>query len=208
VASDAPPNAITGAVLMDLARTNGISFLRPSQPTDLDTIRCALKGKANAKLNSYYKRGMLGFQVQGDVAAGEQVAIGYERMSGRDNEIRIQSDRQRLYAVSMAHKLGAGKDFIKVTLSGLPAEAGKPTTLNVQPGAAAIDVLTGNTAANVRVVVDGVVGGSRLKSTFNTSLQGGQRLVLPDLADPGRLKVETIDALLGGGRGFRIINRQ
>ncbi|MFY9942285.1 MAG: hypothetical protein WAK57_08935 [Desulfobacterales bacterium] len=208
VASDAPPNAITGSVLMNLARANGISYLRPSQPTDLDTIRCALKGKANAKLNSYYKRGMLGFQVQGDVAAGEQVAIGYERMSARDNEIRIQSDRQRLYAVSMAHKLGAGKDFIKVTLSGLPAEAGKPTSLNVQPGAAAIDVLTGNTAANVRVVVDGVVGGSRVKSTFNTQVQGGQRLVLPDLADPGRLKVETIDALLGGGRGFRIINRQ
>ncbi|MEE4607510.1 MAG: hypothetical protein V2L15_01370 [Desulfobacteraceae bacterium] len=85
-----------------------------------DTIHCALKGKTNAKLNSYYKRGMLGFQAQGDVATGEQVAIGYERMSARDNEIRIQSDRQRLYAISTAHKLGAGKDFIKVTLSGLP----------------------------------------------------------------------------------------
>jgi hypothetical protein len=208
VASDAPANAIAGATLMDMARVHGVGYLRPNQPTDLDTIRCTLKGKANGKLNGYHKRGLLGVQIQGDVATGERVAIGYERMSGRENEIKIQSDRQRKYSVTMAQKLGAGKDFMKVTLSGLPAEIGKPTTINVQPGIGVIDVLIANAPTNVQVSIDGVASGNKVKSSFNTQLQGGQRLVLPELSDSGRLKVGNIDALLGNGRGFRFINRE
>jgi hypothetical protein len=56
--------------------------------------------------------------------------------------------------------------------------------------------------------IDGVIGGNKVRSIFNTQLQGGQRLILPDLSDPGRLKIMAIDNLLGPGRVYRIINRQ
>ncbi|MFO0776498.1 MAG: hypothetical protein U0223_02695 [Nitrospira sp.] len=208
VASDAPTNAIAGSTLMDLVRTNGVSFLRPNQPTDLDTIRCILRGKANGRLNNYFKRGLLGVQVEGDVAAGEQVAVAYERMDGRENELRIQSDRERQYAVTMSHKLGAGKDFMRVTIKGLRAAAGQPTTLNFQPGTRVINVLSGNAPMAAEISLNGVIGGNRVGSVFNTQLQGGHRLVLPDLNDPGRVKLETIDNLFGPGRSPRFVNRQ
>lgn len=207
VASEAPVNAIAGAKLMELARTKGVSFLRPNQPTDLDTIRCALKGKANGKLNSYYKRGLIGLQVHGDVASGEHVSIAYERMSSRENEFRVQSNHSRQYAVTLLHKLGAGKDFMKVTINGVPAEANKPTTLNVQPGTRVIDVLAGGAPATVQVAIAGVISGKPVGATFSTQLKGGQRLVLPDPSDLGHLKVGTIDNILGNGRNFRIVKK-
>jgi LGFP repeat len=207
VASDAPANAMAGAALMALSRTQGVPFMRPNQPTDLDTIRCALKGRANGKLSNYYKRGLLGLHVHGDVVTGEKVGVDFDRMSGRENEVRLQSDRARQYTVDMTHKLGAGKDFVKLTIQGVAADSGKPTRMNVQPGTRVIDVLSGG-AANVQVVVDGVVGGNKVKSTFQTQLQGGQRLILPDLADPSHLKVGAIDTLMGSGRNFKVINKQ
>ena len=145
--------------------------------------------------------------MEGDVATGEQVAIHYDRMSSRDNQVSVQSNRSRQYAISMLHKLGAGKDFVKVTLNGVPAEAGKPAAMNLQPGARVIDLFTG-TPTSLRVDLDGVVSGKTVKASFNTQLQGGQRLVFSDLADPGRLKIGTIDSLLGNARNFQIVNRQ
>lgn len=207
VASEAPANAIAGSDLMMLSRTQGTSFLSPNQPTDLDTIRSALKGRANGKLSHYYKRGLLGLHVQGDVATGENLKVNLDRMSSRNNEVSLQSDHARQYTVGLTHKLGAGKDFVKLSVQGVGLDSGKPTRLNVQPGANVIDVLSGQ-AANVQVVVDGVVGGKPVKSTFVTQLQGGQRLILPDLADPGRLKVGAIDTLMGQGRNFKVINKQ
>ena len=208
VASDAPGNAIAGALLMDMVRNNGVSFLRPNQPTDLDTIRCKVSGKSNGKLDGYYKRGLLGVGINGDLAQGEQVEVNYERMSGRENEIHIRSDRQRKYAMTLSHKFGAGKDFMKVTVSGLPSEPGTPMRMNFQPGIGVIDVLTGDTPNNIQVTVDGVFNGNSRRSTFNTQVQGGQRLILPELTDPGRLKVGKINHLLGSGTGFRFVGKQ
>jgi hypothetical protein len=208
VVSDAPINAIAGAVLMDMVRAQGISYLSPKQPTALDTIRCKLKGKSKGKLDSYHKRGLLGVQIQGDVAINEAVEIDYEQMSGRNNAINIQSQFQREYMVTITQKLGAGKDFLKVAIAGLPSEPSKPTSINVQPGIGVMDVLTADIPKNVQVSVNGIVGGNRVKSSFNTQLQGGQRFILPELSNPDRLKVENIDTLLGKGRGSQFINRQ
>ncbi len=208
VASDAPATAIAGAILMDMIRAQGISYLSPKQPAALDTIRCQLKGKSKGKLDSYHKRGLLGVQVQGDVDIDEVVEIDYERMSGRNNAINIRSQFQRQYGVTITQKLGAGKDFLKVTIEGLPSEPCKPTSINVQPGMGVMDVLTGGVPKNVQVSVAGIFGGKSVTSSFNTQLQGGQRFILPELSNPKRLKVETIDTLLGKGRDSQFINRQ
>lgn len=204
---DAPADAIAGASLLHLARTQGPAALRPGA-AGLDAIRCALRGTSRPRLDAYYKQGLLGVQVQGAAAQGEQLALGFDRMSGRDNEVRLQSDRARTWTVGATQKLGGGRDFLKITLSGLAGEAARPVALNLQPGTGALDVLTPNAQAQVQVAVDGVVGGRAVKSLFNTALQGGQRLVLPDLADPGRLKLGNIEQLMGDARGFRIIPRQ
>lgn len=201
-------NTISGSTLMDMVRMNGIPYLRPAQPTDLDTIQCELRGKTDGKLNGYYKRGLVGTQIQGDVATGERLSIGYERMLSRENTIKMQSDRDRQYSLTMSQKLGAGKNFVKVTFAGLVSEPGKPTMINMQPGISSIDMLTVNVSSNVQISIDSSIGGNVVKSSFNVQLQGGQRVILPELNDPGRLKVERIDTLFGSGREGRIINRQ
>jgi hypothetical protein len=208
VAADAPANAIAGATLMNLVRNQGISFVRPNVPTDLDTIRSTLLGKANGKLTGYYKRGLIGLEVEGNVQVGERVSLAYERMAGRENELRIRSDRERLYSVRFNQKIGAGRDFLKVSVNGLPLSAGQQASLNFQPGTRVINVLAGSSAANVQISVEGMIGGEKIRSVFGTQLQGGNRLVLPDFAEPRRLKIESIDNLLGPGRSQRIINRQ
>ena len=70
------------------------------------------------------------------------------------------------------------------------------------------DVLTGDTPNNIQVTVGGVVNENNRKSTFNTQVQGGQRLILPELTDPGRLKVGNITNLLGSSTGFRFVGKQ
>ncbi len=208
VKSDAPRDAVKGADIMNLLRNKGGSFLRPKHPTDLDTIRCKLKGKQKGRLNNYYKRGLLGVQITGEVASGEKIAVAYDRMAGRENECSVQSDRERQYAVTMSHKLGAAQDFIKVTLKDLVSVSGRPLTLNFQPGMHAINIVSGNTPTAVQVTLEGVISGKKVKSIFKTELNGGQRLIFPDISDPGQLKVGKIDNLLGTGREYRLVNRQ
>lgn len=208
VASDAPAEAVSGPTLLELARSNGVAYLRPSQPTDLDTIRCRLTGKQNSRLNHVYKRGLLGVQIESDLDVGEQVAISYERMSGRENEIRLQSDRARQFNVTLSHKLGAGKDFLRVRMNGLSTAAGEATTINFQPGASIINILTGTATSSVQISIEGVIGGTRVRSLFNARLQGGQRLVLPELnSDPTRLKIGSIDSLLGPARDVQMLRK-
>jgi hypothetical protein len=208
VANDALPNSIPGSNLMELERANGLAFLRPQQVAPLDSVRCRLRGKSTGKLRNYYKRALLGVEVNGDLVAGEEVSISYERMSGRENKVSITTDRQRQYAITMSYKLGAGKDFMKVIIEGLVVEAGQPLSLNFQPGNRVINLSSRNKPTSIQVLLEGVVNGKKTNSVFNTQLQGGHRLVFPDLIDPGKLKIEEIDQLQGPGRNARIINRQ
>lgn len=208
VASDAPVGSLAGASLMDLARQDRTGFVRPTQPTDLDTIRAALSGKQNGRLESCYKRPLQSVRVAGDVRIGEKVGIAYERMAARNNEVVLSSDRERVYAVTLGSKLGAGKDFLKVTLEGPPALRNAPLRVNIQPGGGMIDVIAQNTPVNLKVQVQGVVGGKPVAANFVSDVQGGQRIVLPDLADPGRLKLGQIETLQGEARNFRTLKRQ
>lgn len=100
------------------------------------------------------------------------------------------------------------KVFLKISLDGVPADDTKPARFKLQLGGAVIDIMAPDAQANVRVVVDGIVGGNKVGASFQTRLEGGQRLILPELSDPGRLKVEKIDNILGNGRDFKILNRQ
>ena len=176
-------------------------------PSDLDTIRATLTGKSNGRLEGYAKRGMTGVGLQGDIAVGERVQLGLEKFAGRANEVQLQGDRARQYTVSLHQKLGAGKDYLKVTLSGLSADPARALKLNLQPGLGTIDVMSA-AAAPVRMLVEGTIGGAAVRSSFVTTVDGGQRLTLPDLSDPGRLKVGRIDQLQGGARDIRVIGRQ
>lgn len=208
VATDAPAEAIAGASLLDLERRLGRAAMRPAGPTDLDTIRARLVGRAAGRLDGYLKRGLVGVRVQGDLATGERVALHYDRMSARDNEVRVTSDRARRYALSIVQKLGAGSDHLRIVVDGLAADASRPVALNVQPGATTIDVLTGGAPTDVRVQVEGRIGDRPVASTFAARFEGGQRLVIPDVADPSRLKVGRIDALMGAGREMRVLRKQ
>lgn len=168
-----------------LDRTNRLSFLRPGQPADIDTIPCTSNGKTNGKIEGYRKGALLGVHTRDVVATGEKLNLHYDRMTSRENEVQMQSDRGRAYNVTLAHKLGSGRDYLKTTLNGVPADASKPTKFNVQPGGAVIDIMAPDAQANVRVVVDGIVGGKKVGAAFQTRLEGGQRLILPELSDPG-----------------------
>ena len=208
VPHDLPVGSIYGPAIFDLVKEHGIEFLRPAGPTDLDCIHSTLRGNANGKMTSYFKRALIGVNVAGDIAANEKVTLAFDRMTNRENQVTIQADRSRVYSVGLTHKLGAGDDFIKTSLSGLPSEIGVPVAFNMQPGGRVLNVLSGGAPANVQVKVEGLVGGKKILSTFNTQLQGGQRLILPDLADPSRLKVSNTDSLLGSGRNFKLVQKQ
>jgi len=208
VPSDAPDNAIAGPTLATLARLAGMSIFRPTRATDLGTIRCGLRGRASGRLDVQHKRGMRCVHVTGDIAAGENMSLSFEHMSARDNVIRLQSDRPRKYDVAFTTKLGAGKDFITVKFAGLPTDAGKPTMVNAQPGAATFDVLTVGMSADAHVSANGIVNGKAVQSDFNVHLQEGARMVLSEVIGAGHVMVGAIDRLGGNGRGFHLVNRQ
>jgi hypothetical protein len=52
------------------------------------------------------------------------------------------------------------------------------------------------------------VDGREVRSVFQTRIQGGVRVSLPDRGDPSRLKIGEIDRLLGPARTFRTLSRQ
>ncbi|WP_132055560.1 hypothetical protein [Pseudocnuella soli] len=126
----APIRKLLGTVL---DRTNRLSFLRAGQPADLDTIPCSLNGKTNGNVNGYHNWALLGVHIQGDVATSEKLKLHYDRMTSRENEVQIQSYRGRAYNVTVAQKIGLGKDFLKIPVNGLPADARKPATFNSFP---------------------------------------------------------------------------
>lgn len=208
VATDAELGSLSGPRLMEIYRERGPAILRSPQPTDLDTIRATLSGRREGRLDAYIKRPMQAVQVKGDVSTGEAVQLGFERLGARDNQVSVRTDRGRQYEVSFVSKLGAGTDFLRVTLEGLAADASRPVQLNVQPGLTAVDVLTTGGPTSLRVLVEGRVDGKAILSDFGTQIDGGARVALPDRTDPAVLKVSTIDTLFGVATNLRTIPRR
>jgi len=209
VASDAPAGAIAGADIMRLLRTKGPSALRPpSGPSDLDTIHASLRGRSSGRMTAYLKRPMQGVHIEGAVANGENVSVAFDRMEARDNEIRMQSDRARRYDVTAISKLGAGREFVRVKVNGIPAESAAPARMNVQQGIGVLDIVAPGVAANAIVDIDGIIAGKNVKASFNVQISGGTRLVMSDLTDTSRLKVGNIDTLMGVARQFRTIPKR
>lgn len=201
-------DSIAGATLADLYRKEGPRLFRPDQPTDLDTINCSFTGKSNGSLECYYKRALLGIHIQGSIGLREKANVLYSKMQSRENAIRIQAERQKPYDIRLTHKLGAGKDFMKIDIHGLASVGNQPVEFNVQPGSRVVNVMSNNEPTEVNIIVSGVVDGKKKEATFRTRIEGMQRFVLPNVVDAGMLKIQDIDNLFGSGCNQRIIKKQ
>jgi hypothetical protein len=139
-------------------------------------------------------------RITGSVDAGELVRIGCERLDARDNRVTVQADRARGYAIELSSQLGIGSDFVRVRLEGARSDSARPLELNVQPGLTALDVFNAGGPTEVGIRVDGSIGGRQIGSSFAARLEGGNRIAIPDRADPSLIKVGKISTFHGAAR--------
>ncbi|MFV8753002.1 LGFP repeat-containing protein [Nannocystaceae bacterium ST9] len=174
-------------------------------PTDLQDLRHALVGERNGRLGYYLKRPLAGTSITGTIAQGERVGVGVTKLDSPDNVLSLTADRARTFECTMSSRLGAGTDYVKLTLSNLSAQPGRTLELNVAPGLRALDVIGTAGPADVGVRLEGKIAGRAIQHVFQVRVDKGSRIGLPDLSALDRIKVGEIDNLRADVRKVQIL---
>jgi hypothetical protein len=120
--------------------------------------------------------------------------------------VRTTSARAKLFNLQITSSLGASKDTLKVTIDGIPVEAGKELELNVKPGLGGLELLTANQTATAAVAIDAVVDGRPMARRFRVPVAGGIRLKPSQVLSDSVLSISRIDHLFGPVVSSQVIN--
>ncbi|PSN11241.1 hypothetical protein C7293_25025 [filamentous cyanobacterium CCT1] len=178
---------------------------RAQQPTDLDSWVHTLRGVSAGRLNYYLKRPLQALQVGGAIRANDRVTMSAHRLQAIDNEFKVVAQNANTYTLSAVSKLGAGRDFVKVTVENVPAQANQELKINLQPGLNTMDVVANGAPFNATVTYEGRVNDKPLRRQYTVPMAQGMRLTAPNLEDAGTLKVSGIERVLGEVRATQLI---
>jgi hypothetical protein len=95
------------------------------------------------------------------------------------------------------HKLGAGRDYLRMTIDRIPLAAGGELTINVKPGIGGVELLSAGQKIETNVAFEYVRQGTELRSTFALKEQHGLRVVPSTFITGNVLKVSRINTLFG-----------
>jgi hypothetical protein len=164
--------------------------------TNRDVVH-RFEGVRTGSLEYVLKHRLCQWRLTSDLTQGEPCELGLKQIGSSRNVLRLQSSRAKVATLEVEHKLGVGKDRIRIKLENLPVETGRDLQVNLKPGLGGVELLAGGAEANARVSITGTVGGRTIGGSYTIPVEGGFRLNVATLISHNVLGVSRIDRLFG-----------
>ena len=155
------------------------------------------RGIRGGRLQYGLKQGLSQLLLSAETTAGEANTIQVSDLGSHTNAIKIKGVRDRMFSLQVDNKIGAGRDYLRMTIDGIPLAAGGDLTINVKPGIGGVELISDGQEIKATVAFEYVRRGAELKSSFQLKEQNGVRVVPSTFITANVLKVSRINTLFG-----------
>ena len=141
---------------------------------------------------------------------GETVTAEPHRIEVRDlgthtNTVTVKGTRDKAFNLEIHNKLGAGKDELRISISGIPLTAGGELKMNIKPGLGGVELVSAGQEIKATVRFEYKKSGGEIRSTFPVKEMGGVRVVPSTFITANQLKVNRINNLFGESLDSQLI---
>jgi hypothetical protein len=163
------------------------------------------RGLRRGRLEYAVKQGFGQFMLLGETAAGEMHTLRVNDLGTHESAVAIQGNRDKVFRLVVHNKLGAGRDYLRLTIDGIPLAGGGEVKINVKPGIGGVELTSAGQPINAKVEFDYLRRGARLRSAFELKEKDGLRFVPSTFITANELKVSRIDTLFGDALESRLV---
>lgn len=190
--------------LNDKKFMNGLDATAAAQLRDLlkagpatDNFLHRIRGLKNGQFRYVGKNPMSAFGLQSGIQTGEESTVKISDFGTSNNVVSLTTHKDKTVRLDVSNKLGAGQDYIKISIDKIPADSGKELNFNLRPGLGGLDLLTTGKRIDAGVVVETKIDGKLRKQNFGVSIEGGLRLHPSTALSDNELRVGKIETLFG-----------
>jgi hypothetical protein len=163
------------------------------------------RGVRGGRLQYALKQGLTQMEILGETSAGEIHTVKVSDLGTQTNAITIKGNRDKLFRLRVDNKLGAGRDYLSMTIDRVPLTAGGDLQINVKPGIGGIELVSAGQEIKAAVTLSYVRRGLELTSTFDVNGMDGVRVVPSTVFTATQLKVSRINALFGDSLESKLV---
>jgi hypothetical protein len=163
------------------------------------------RGLRGGRLQYGLKQGLTQLLLTAETAAGETHTMQVKDLGTHTNAITLKGYRDKLFTLQVYNKLGAGKDYLRVSVDGIPLVAGAEVKINVKPGIGGIELVSAGQEIKATVSFEYVRRGTELKSKFELKEQNGLRVLPSTFITANQLKVSRINTLFGDSLSSKLV---
>lgn len=163
------------------------------------------RGLRRGSLQYGVKQGFSEFMLIGETATAEPHRIEVKDLGRHTNTVTIKGNRDKSFNLEIHNKLGAGKDQLRISISGIPLTAGGELKLNIKPGLGGVELVSAGQEIKAMVKFEYQKSGGEVRSTFPVQEMGGVRVVPSTFISGNQLKVNRIDNLFGESLDSKLI---
>ena len=163
------------------------------------------RGLRQGRLTYGVKQGFTEFMLIGETATAETHRIEVKDLGTHTNIVNIKGNRDKYLNLEIHNKLGAGKDKLRITISGIPMTAGGELKLNIKPGLGGVELVSAGQDIRAKVEFEYKKSGSEIRSTFQVQEREGVRVVPSTFITGNQLKINRINNLFGESLNSKLI---
>ena len=163
------------------------------------------RGLRRGLLQYGVKQGFSEFMLIGETASAEPHRIEVKDLGTHTNTVTIKGNRDKSFDLEIHNKLGAGKDQLRISISGLPITAGGELQLNIKPGLGGVELVSAGQEIKAIVKFEYKNSGAEVRSTFQVQEKEGLRVVPSTFITGNQLKVNRISNLFGESLNSKLI---
>jgi hypothetical protein len=101
--------------------------------------------------------------------------------------------------------LGAGRDYLRMTIDNVPLTAGSDLQINIKPGIGGVELVAAGQPINSVVSFEYLRGRTSLVSKFQLNGKDGLRFAPSTFITSNQLKVSRINTLFGESLGGTLV---
>lgn len=154
-------------------------------------------GLRGGRLQYGLKQGLTQLMLTAETIAGETHVIQVKDLGTITNTITLKGYRDKAVNLQVYNKLGAGQDYLRISVENIPLSAGNEVQINIKPGIGGVDLVAPGQLIQATVTFDYVRRRAALSSRFGVEGQDGLRFMPSTFITGNQLKVSRIDKLFG-----------
>jgi hypothetical protein len=155
------------------------------------------RGLRGGRLQYGLKQGLTQLMLNAETVAGETHIIQVKDLGTLANAITMKGYRDKAVSLQVHNMLGAGQDYLRISVDNIPLPAGGEVRINVKPGIGGVELVAAGQLIQATVTFDYVGMGVALSSRFGVQEHDGLRFVPSTFITGNQLKVSRINALFG-----------